>query len=216
VNIEIDNLKFDEQGLIPAIVQDSGSREVLMLAYVNIESLNQTLEAGETWFWSRSRSKLWHKGETTGNTQQVVKVLVDCDQDSLLMLVKPRGPACHTNNWSCFQDEISESKSTESPPEIPDLGLVLLKLYQVVHSRMQERPEGSYTTYLFTAGLDKILKKIGEEAAELIVAAKNRDVHSISSEASDLIYHLMVLLVEEGVTLDQVRDELYQRQLSHS
>ena len=193
-------LKFDERGLIPAIVQDARTREVLTLAYMNRESLARTLETSETWFWSRSRNKLWHKGETSGNTQQVVDLVADCDGDAIVVLVTPAGPACHTGARSCF-----ELKQNE------DLAGVLTQLYTLIESRERERPEGSYTTYLFDQGIDKILKKIGEESAETIIAAKNEETKPLVSEVSDLIYHLLVLLVARGVSLDQIREELVLR-----
>jgi phosphoribosyl-ATP pyrophosphohydrolase/phosphoribosyl-AMP cyclohydrolase len=195
-----DELKFDERGLLPAIVQDARTREVLTLAYVNRESLARTIETRETWFWSRSRNELWHKGETSGNTQEVVALVADCDSDAIVVLVNPAGPACHTGARSCFE-----------LPQNEDLGGLLVQLYALIESRQRERPEGSYTTYLFDKGLDKILKKVGEESAETIIAAKNDDTKPLVAEVSDLIYHLLVLLVERGVSLDEVRNELAQR-----
>jgi phosphoribosyl-ATP pyrophosphohydrolase/phosphoribosyl-AMP cyclohydrolase len=201
MNLDIKSLKFDERGLIPAIVQDARTREVLTLAYMNEESLARTIETGQTWFWSRSRNELWHKGETSGNTQSVVNLINDCDNDALVVLVNPAGPACHTGARSCF----------DSKPGDEDLGLLLANLYKLIESRERERPEGSYTTYLFNSGLDKILKKVGEESAETIIAAKNDDVSRLTSETADLVYHLLVLLVARGVSLDEVRKELERR-----
>lgn len=198
--LKSDELKFDEKGLIPAIVQDARTREVLTLAYMNRESLAKTMETRQTWFWSRSRNELWHKGETSGNTQEVVDLVGDCDSDALVVLVSPAGPACHTGARSCFD-----------LPQSEDLGGVLARLYELIESRRRERPEGSYTTYLFDKGIDKILKKVGEESAETIIAAKNDEPEPLVAEASDLLYHLLVLLVERGVSLDQIRDELAQR-----
>ena len=195
------DLKFDERGLIPAIVQDASTREVLTLAYVNRESLERTIETRETWFWSRSRNELWHKGATSGNTQRVVDLIADCDNDAIVVLVKPAGPACHTGARSCF----------DLPNQVEDLGRLLAQLYALIESRERERPEGSYTTYLFDHGIDKILKKVGEESAETIVAAKNDDPKPLVAEVSDLIYHLLVLLVARGVSLEQIREELAQR-----
>jgi phosphoribosyl-ATP pyrophosphohydrolase/phosphoribosyl-AMP cyclohydrolase len=197
MNVDLKDLKFDERGLIPAIVQDARTRQVLTLAYMNQESLSRTLETRQTWFWSRSRNELWHKGETSGNTQQVVDVLPDCDGDALVVLVEPAGPACHTGATSCFQ--------------ATDIGQLLIELYELIESRERDRPDGSYTTYLFEEGLDKILKKVGEESAETIIAAKNDSNDALVAEASDLIYHLLVLLVARGVSLDQIRDELSRR-----
>lgn len=199
--IDFDQIRFDEQGLIPAIVQHAETREVLTLAYMNRESLARTIETKQTWFWSRSRQQLWHKGETSGNTQEVVKLALDCDGDAIVVLVKPAGPACHTGAVSCF--DIGTQTNT--------LGPLLDQLYELIESRERERPSGSYTTYLFEAGLDKILKKLGEEAAETIIAAKNDDDARLAAEASDLIYHLLVLLVSRGVSLKQIADELGSR-----
>jgi len=201
MNLDIKSLKFDERGLIPAIVQDARTREVLTLAYMNEESLARTIASGETWFWSRSRNELWHKGETSGNTQTVVGLHSDCDQDAIVVLVNPAGPACHTGARSCF----------DSTPADEDLGLLLNKLYELIETRERERPEGSYTTYLFNSGLDKILKKVGEESAETIIAAKNDDRARVTAEAADLVYHLLVLLVARGVSLDEIRAELASR-----
>src|SRR5262249_9597270 len=165
--MNIDNLKFDERGLIPAIVQDARTREVLTLAYMNAESLARTIETKETWFWSRSRNKLWHKGETSGNPQKVVELLVDCDGDAIVVLVDPAGPACHTGAGSCF--------GSASTAQLITTDQLLDRLYDLVKEREKTRPTGSYTAYLFNEGLDKILKKLGEESTETIVAAKNNE-----------------------------------------
>jgi phosphoribosyl-ATP pyrophosphohydrolase/phosphoribosyl-AMP cyclohydrolase len=202
MSIDPATVKFDEHGLVPAIVQDALTREVLTLAYMNRESLERTLETGETWFWSRSRNELWHKGATSGNTQRVVSLASDCDNDAIVVLVNPAGPACHTGARSCFDlAQLSE----ESP------GGLLHELYEVIKTRRRERPEGSYTTYLFDKGLDKILKKVGEESAETIIAAKNDDPKQLVAETADLLYHLLVMLVARGVELNDVRNELAQR-----
>ncbi len=210
MKIAMEQVKLDERGLIPVIVQDARTRQVLMLAYMNAESLKKTVETNETWFWSRSRSSLWHKGETSGNTQRVVAVLVDCDGDALTVLVLPNGPACHTGAQSCFFNEIQDVRPCEDDAgqDPGNLGEVLNSLYTLVESRRHERPEGSYTTYLFDQGLDKILKKVGEESAETIIAAKNDSRSALVKESSDLLYHLVVLLVERGLSLEDVRDEL--------
>ena len=193
--MNVDELKFDERGLIPAIVQDARTREVLTLAYMSRESLARTLETQQTWFWSRSRNELWHKGETSGNTQRVIDLVPDCDNDAIVVLVEPAGPACHTGARSCF--------------DLPEnLGGLLVQLYDLIESRERERPDGSYTTYLFEQGIDKILKKVGEESAETIIAAKNDDDAPLVAEVSELIDHWLVLLVARGVSLDQVRAEL--------
>ena len=193
-------VKFDERGLVPAIVQDARTREVLTLAYMNRESLARTIETGQTGFWARSRQRLWHKGESSGNTQDVVEMAHDCDNDAIVVLVNPAGPACHKNTRSCFGLENA------------GVADVLDELYRLIETRRRERPEGSYTTYLFNEGLDKILKKVGEESAETIIAAKNDERKPFVAEVSDLIYHLLVLLVARGVSLDEVRQELVQRQ----
>jgi phosphoribosyl-ATP pyrophosphohydrolase/phosphoribosyl-AMP cyclohydrolase len=213
MKIQIEEIKFDEHGLVPVVVQAANTLEVLTLAYMNAESLKRTIETNETWFWSRSRSSLWHKGETSGHTQRVMDILVDCDSDALTVLVKPDGPACHTGEQSCFHNSLQEAG--DSPEEIaheePDLGAVLNNLYALVESRKRDRPEGSYTTYLFDQGLDKILKKVGEESSETIIAAKNQDRGVLAREASDLLYHLIVLMVERGLTLEEIGDELVSR-----
>ena len=203
-NINIDDVKFDERGLIPAIVQNAATREVLTLAYMNRESLAKTIETKQTWFWSRSRNELWHKGETSGNTQQVLSLTLDCDRDAIVVLVDPAGPACHTGAVSCFETESSTTR----------IGSVLDQLYQLIQSRERERPANSYTTYLFDEGIDKILKKIGEESAETIIAAKNENQVRLISETSDLMYHLLVLLVARGVSLEEIATELHQRKKS--
>jgi phosphoribosyl-ATP pyrophosphohydrolase/phosphoribosyl-AMP cyclohydrolase len=212
-----EDVRFDERGLVPAIVQDARTREVLTLAYMNEESLRRTLSEGETWFWSRSRSELWRKGATSGNTQRVVSVRLDCDADAVVVLVEPRGPACHTGATSCFHREVEGLKSDDTQANAgagesdEDLGAVLENLYEVIEGRRREMPEGSYTTYLFGKGLNKILKKVGEESAETIIAAKDEDLGALTSETSDLVYHLLVLLVERGVRLEDLGRELARR-----
>jgi phosphoribosyl-ATP pyrophosphohydrolase/phosphoribosyl-AMP cyclohydrolase len=173
---------------------------------MNRESLQRTIETKQTWFWSRSRSELWHKGATSGNTQEVVSLALDCDRDAIIVLVNPAGPACHTGAVSCFD--------VETRPD--DLGPLLDQLYELIQSRERERPAGSYTTYLFEEGLDKILKKLGEESAETIIAAKNDDDERLTAEASDLVYHLLVLLVARGVSLNEIAAELGQRRKGRS
>jgi len=203
VNVEISKLKFDERGLIPAIVQDVRTREVLTLAYMNAESFARTVETKETWFWSRSRNKLWHKGETSGNTQKVVELLLDCDGDAIVVLVDPAGPACHTGAQSCF--------GSAGTAQLITTDQLLDRLYDLVKEREKTRPADSYTSYLFNQGLDKILKKLGEESTETIVAAKNNEDERLISEVADLVYHLIVLLVARGISLDQIRAELGRR-----
>jgi len=200
-DLTFDEIRFDERGLIPVIVQNAATREVLTLAYMNRESLQRTIETKQTWFWSRSRNELWHKGATSGNTQDVVSLALDCDRDAIIVLVNPAGPACHTGAVSCFD--------VGTRPD--DLGPLLDQLYELIQSRERERPAGSYTTYLFEEGLDKILKKLGEESAETIIAAKNDDDERLTAEVSDLIYHLLVLLVARGVSLNEIAAELGKR-----
>jgi phosphoribosyl-ATP pyrophosphohydrolase/phosphoribosyl-AMP cyclohydrolase len=204
MTIDPQKVSFDEHGLVPVIVQDAHTREVLTLAYMNQESLARTLETGQTWFWSRSRNELWHKGATSGNTQDIVTLATDCDNDAIVVLVEPAGPACHTGARSCFDLQLPEQQP----------GDLLHELYEVIKSRKQERPAGSYTAYLFDNGLDKILKKVGEEAAETIIAAKNEDRQQLIAETADLLYHLLVMLVQREVNLDEVRGELAQRRTS--
>jgi phosphoribosyl-ATP pyrophosphohydrolase/phosphoribosyl-AMP cyclohydrolase len=203
MSLKPEDVRFDERGLVPAVVQDASTREVLTLAYMNEESLRRTLEEGETWFWSRSRSELWHKGATSGNTQRVVDVRLDCDSDALVVLVEPRGPACHTGATSCFASEAGEAGA--------NVGAALEEVYRVVSERRREMPEGSYTTYLFEKGLNKILKKVGEESAETIIAAKDGDLEALKAETADLLYHLVVMLVERGLTLEDVGRVLARR-----
>ena len=214
----IDNLKFDEKGLLPAIIQDYVSGQVLMMAYMNKESLARTLESGKTWFYSRSRQKLWQKGEESGHIQELKEISFDCDSDCLLIKVAQTGVACHTGHYSCFYQTL-DGKEVESP--VFDLAAVynsagggpgiLYELYDIILERREKMPEGSYTAYLFNKGLDKILKKVGEENAEVIIAAKNRDKAELVYETSDLLYHLLVLLVEQGVSLAEVFSELKSR-----
>ncbi|GIQ67457.1 bifunctional phosphoribosyl-AMP cyclohydrolase/phosphoribosyl-ATP diphosphatase HisIE [Xylanibacillus composti] len=197
-----EQLKWDENGLLPAIVQDAVSKEVLMMAYMNKESLAKTLETGETWFWSRSRKELWHKGATSGNIQCIVELYQDCDQDTLLIHVVPAGPACHNGTYSCFVP--AGERSAQDSAETGDRYAILNRLEQVIAEREAEMPEGAYTTYLFEKGVDKILKKVGEEAAEVIIAAKNRDAAELSNESADLLFHWLVLLREQKLPIDEV------------
>ncbi|MFE4573392.1 bifunctional phosphoribosyl-AMP cyclohydrolase/phosphoribosyl-ATP diphosphatase HisIE [Paenibacillus chitinolyticus] len=221
--IRLDNIRYDSQGLVPAIVQDAISKDVLMLAYMNKESLEKTASTGTTWFWSRSRQELWNKGATSGHTQRVVSLRYDCDADTLLVLVEQTGPACHTGSYTCFGGEIpvagadsAETGESAAVPASSDRFGILSRLESVIASREAERPEGAYTTYLFEKGIDKILKKVGEETAEVIIAAKNRDHDELRYETSDLIFHLMVLLRESKLPLDDVMAELERRHMSKS
>ncbi|MEK3866538.1 bifunctional phosphoribosyl-AMP cyclohydrolase/phosphoribosyl-ATP diphosphatase HisIE [Paenibacillus sp. FSL H7-0716] len=210
-------IRWNEAGLVPAVVQDASSLEVLMVAYMNSESLQLSLESGQTWFWSRSRSELWHKGGTSGNTQAITSISYDCDSDTLLVKVVPEGPACHTGATSCFFREIPlNNPTTDASKPVSSLTdgerfAVLGELERVIAEREVERPEGAYTTYLFDKGVDKILKKVGEEASETIIAAKNKDNAELRLEVSDLIYHLLVLLQERKLPLDEIMEELSTR-----
>lgn len=201
--LNIDELKFDEKGLIPAIVVDAKTKKVLTLAYMNRESLEISLEKELTCFWSRSRSELWLKGETSGNYQHIVSITADCDNDALVVLVEPDGPACHTGSYSCFTKPVFQS---EERSEFSYEGLM-----ELIRGRKTNPQDGSYTTYLFNKGLDKILKKVGEESTEVIIAAKAEDIKETVYEIADLAYHIMVLMVETGISLDDIRDELASR-----
>lgn len=201
--LNIDELKFDEKGLIPAIVVDAKTKKVLTLAYMNRESLEISMEKELTCFWSRSRNELWLKGETSGNYQHIVSITADCDRDALVVMVEPDGPACHTGSYSCFTKDVFQS---EERYEFSYDGLM-----ELIKDRKTSPQEGSYTTYLFHKGLDKILKKVGEESTEVIIAAKAEDRKETVYEIADLAYHIMVLMVEAGITLDEIRDELASR-----
>ena len=203
--ISITDLTFDDRGLIPAIVQDWFTGEVLMLAYMNQESLQKTIQTGRTWFWSRSRQKLWNKGETSGHFQFVKSLRYDCDIDALLILAEQRGPACHTGEHTCFH------RSFGGEPLTPAVYETLARLYDLIDERRRLMPPGSYTTSLFEKGTDAILKKVGEESAELIVAAKGGDRDEVIYEAADLFYHAGVLLAQQGVSLTEVEQELLGR-----
>ncbi|MCO1600672.1 bifunctional phosphoribosyl-AMP cyclohydrolase/phosphoribosyl-ATP diphosphatase HisIE [Desulfosporosinus nitroreducens] len=213
--LDLLKIRWDAHGLVPAIVQDVETREVLMLAYMNEESLRRTLLEGKACYYSRSRQSLWLKGETSGHFQEIVDIKFDCDQDALLLTVKQIGMACHEDYFSCFHyDLTSEGFKGIGEPEVrpePTLGRTLELLTDVIHSRNQERPEGAYTTYLFEKGIDKILKKVGEESAEVIIAAKNADPEEIRCEVSDLFYHVLVMLEERGVRVSEVARELLER-----
>ncbi len=205
------NVKFDENGLLPAIVQDAVTKEVLTLAYMNKESLDKSIETRETWFYSRSRQELWHKGATSGNTQKIVEMKFDCDQDAVVVLVEPAGPACHNGTTSCFTESVFTAEEATTGAESLADYQILFELEQLIRNREKERPEGAYTTYLFEKGVDKILKKVGEEASEVIIAAKNRDAEELKWEAADLLYHLYVLLVEQGLPARDVLSVLNKR-----
>ena len=201
--MDLDKLKFDERGLIPAIVVDAENKKVLTLAYMNRESLEISMREGRTCFWSRSRRELWRKGETSGNVQRIVSITADCDMDALVVKVEKAAPACHTGADSCFFNPDYESD------ELSEFSIDAL--YSLLEGRKAEQPEGSYTTYLFQKGLDKILKKVGEESTEVIIAGHARDRRETVYEIADLAYHVMVLMVELGISPEEVRRELASR-----
>jgi len=201
--LNINELKFDAQGLIPAIVVDAATKKVLTLAYMNRESLAISMEEGRTCFWSRSRQELWRKGETSGNVQYIVDITADCDRDALVVTVNKDGPACHLGTDSCFCDKIYQGDQPE-PFSVEGL-------YDLLLGRKATLPEGSYTTYLFQKGLDKILKKVGEESTEVIIAGKAEDKAETIYEIADLMYHVMVLMVEMGISVEDVMKELASR-----
>ncbi len=203
--LSIDDLKFDEKGLIPAIVVDAWSGKVLTLAYMNRESLEISLKEKRTCFWSRSRRELWRKGETSGNVQHIISVTADCDRDALTVTVDKEGPACHLGTDSCFNDRLFEND--EKPSFSADA------LYELLKERKEKLPAGSYTSYLFEKGLDKILKKVGEESTEVIIAGKAGDKAETVYEIADLTYHVMVLMAEMGITPEDVRRELAARRV---
>ena len=203
--INIDELKFDEKGLIPAVVVDSITKKVLTVAYMNKESLKISMEKGLTCFYSRSRDELWLKGETSGNYQHIVSITADCDNDALVVVVEKDGPACHEGTDSCFTNEVWQSDELHE--------FSLQNLYDMLVGRKQDRPEGSYTTYLFEKGIDKILKKVGEECTEVIIAGKADDKAETIYELADLAYHAMVLMVEMGITVEDVHRELASRHI---
>lgn len=200
----IDTLKFDKKGLIPAIVQDVDTKEVLMLAYMNKESLIKTLTEKKATYFSRSRQELWTKGETSGNIQNVSGFYYDCDKDTILLLVKQKGVACHTGNYSCFFNEIFSGEEVLKSE-------LIYRLYELIKDRKHNPQKGSYTNYLLDQGLDKILKKVGEESAEVIIGAKNENKDEIIYEISDLIYHILVLMVNSNVSIEDIKCELKSR-----
>jgi len=231
---EID-FKYNSSDLMPAVVQDYNTKDVLMVAYVNKESLKMSLESGETVFYSRSRQELWHKGETSGNTQEIKEIYYDCDQDTILFMVDPAGPACHTGAYSCFYRKMAEDtelkaeemkqKEIEAQNIEADLAALAAEadnfelneenivnfLYNLILERKKEMPEESYTTYLFREGIDKILKKVGEESAEVIIASKNEPRQELILESADLLYHMLVLLVEREISPAEIKAELVKR-----
>ena len=202
--LTIDELKFNSHGLIPAVVVDAASKKVLTLAYMNRESLEISMKEGRTCFWSRSRQELWRKGETSGNVQHIVDITADCDRDALVVTVNKDGPACHLGTDSCFNDRVYVNEAPSAP-------FSLEGLYELLQGRKDTMPEGSYTTYLFQKGIDKILKKVGEESTEVIIAGKAEDRAETIYELADLTYHAMVLMVEMGISVEDVKQELASR-----
>lgn len=200
---EIDQLKFDEKGLIPAVIVEAGTHRLLMVAYMNRESLKISMETGKTCFWSRSRQELWTKGETSGNYQHIVSITADCDLDTLKVVVEKDGPACHTGAETCFFNPVYQSEEKSD--------FTMDALMELIRGRKTNPQEGSYTTYLFQKGLDKILKKIGEESTEVIIAAKDNDSKETIYEISDLVYHVMVMMIQQGISLEDIRRELASR-----
>lgn len=200
----MNKVKYDENGLIPVVIQDAATKEVLTLAYANEEAVAKTIETNETWLYSRSRKELWNKGATSGNTQQVTAVRLDCDGDALIYEVIPNGPACHTGQQSCFNETLAGTPG-ESKTDM------FAQLASLISAREEEMPEGAYTTYLFNEGVDKICKKVGEESAEVIIAAKNRDSKELAMETADLFYHVLVLLQEQKTPFDDVIGVLKER-----
>ncbi len=203
--MNLEEVKFDERGLVPVVVQDAASGQVLTLAYANREALERTLETGYSHFYSRSRQALWKKGETSGHVQEVLEVRLDCDGDAVLYRVRPRGPACHTGEVTCFHRALSDQ--TPHPP----LGEVLERVYRQILERFAQQPEGSYVARLHREGLDRILKKVGEEAGEVIIAAKNADSSELAWEAADLVFHLLLVLAEAGLTPEDLARVLWAR-----
>ena len=201
--VDLKELKFDEKGLIPAIVKDAVTGKVLTLAYMNKESLKISMEKELTCFWSRSRQELWLKGETSGNYQHIVSITADCDKDALLVLVEPDGPACHLGTETCFENTVFESDERKE--------FSYEQLFELIRGRKVNKQEGSYTTYLFDKGIDKILKKVGEESTEVIIAAKAEDKAETVYEIADLAYHVMVLMIEAGIDLKDIHKELASR-----
>ena len=201
--LNIDELKYDSHGLIPAIVVDASTQKVLTLAYMNRESLAVSMEEGRTCFWSRSRRELWRKGETSGNVQHIVDITADCDQDALVVRVDKEGPACHLGTDSCFNQRVFEGDRGEP--------FSVESLYRLLQGRKRDLPEGSYTTYLFQKGVDKMLKKVGEECTEVIIGGKAGDRAETVYEIADLMYHVMVLMVEMGISVEDIRTELASR-----
>ncbi|HHV17821.1 MAG TPA: bifunctional phosphoribosyl-AMP cyclohydrolase/phosphoribosyl-ATP diphosphatase HisIE [Thermoanaerobacterales bacterium] len=216
--IELDNINYDEKGLVPAVVQDAKSKEVLMVAYMNKEALNKTLEAKKAWFYSRKRKSLWQKGETSGNFLEVKDIFYDCDEDTLLLEVNPKGPACHTGHNSCFYRSLMQNQEpiccncSDAEDDINENPTKILnELVEVIDSRFTEKPEGSYIAKLYTGGRERILKKVGEEAAEVVIASMSQNKNETIYETADLLFHLLIALRYDGITMEEVMTELERR-----
>jgi len=203
--VDLKKLKYDQNGLIPAIIVDFESGDVLMLAYMNEESLKISIEEGKTCFWSRSRNELWRKGESSGNVQHIMNIKTDCDNDALVIEVKKSGPACHTGKESCFFNDVYTSGDDPAKP------FTLNTLHDIIKDRKENKKPGSYTTYLFEKGLDKILKKLGEESTEIIIASKSNDKGETIYEIADFVYHALVLMTEMDITPEEIKKELASR-----
>jgi len=209
--IELENIKYDEKGLVPAVVQDNDSKDVLMVAYMNKEALHKTIETKKAWFYSRKRKKLWQKGETSGNFLHVKSIFYDCDEDTLLLKVNPKGPACHTGNHSCFYRSLIENQVCNAKDEEESALGILEELVDVIDSRFAERPEGSYIAKLFAGGKERILKKVGEETSEVIIASMSNNKAETIYETADLLFHLLIALRFDKITIEEVMTELKSR-----
>ncbi|HHX23845.1 MAG: bifunctional phosphoribosyl-AMP cyclohydrolase/phosphoribosyl-ATP diphosphatase HisIE [Tepidanaerobacteraceae bacterium] len=213
--IELDNINYDEKGLVPAVIQDVKTKEVLMVAYMNKEALEKTIETKTAWFYSRKRKRLWQKGETSGNLLLVDKILYDCDKDTLLLKVNPKGPTCHTGNKSCFYRELIQESTTDNSSDSVDgqgdLTQIIDELIEIIDSRFTEKPEGSYIVKLYNGGKEKILKKVGEEATEVVIASMSENKGDTIYETADLIFHLLIALRYDNISLSQVLAELRRR-----
>lgn len=209
--IELDNIKYNEKGLVPAVVQDANTREVLMVAYMNKEALHKTIETKRAWFYSRKRQKLWQKGETSGNFLEVKNIYYDCDEDTLLLQVVPKGPACHTGNYSCFYRSLLDNQRSAVEDEVKNPLGILKELVDIIDSRFAQRPEGSYIAKLYEGGRERILKKVGEEACEVIIASMSKNKAETIYETADLLFHLLIALRFDNITIEEVMAELKRR-----
>jgi len=209
--IELDNIKYNEKGLVPAVVQDANTREVLMVAYMNKEALHKTIETKRAWFYSRKRQKLWQKGETSGNFLEVKNIYYDCDEDTLLLQVVPKGPACHTGNYSCFYRSLLDNQRSAVEDEVKNPLGILKELVDIIDSRFAQRPEGSYIAKLYEGGKERILKKVGEEACEVIIASMSKNKAETIYETADLLFHLLIALRFDNITIEEVMAELKRR-----